>query len=171
MLRYPLAALCALVTSPALACAGFHVHDAYAISATPMSPTGAAFMVIHNHSDTDCHVALVRSDIAARTELHTHVQEANGVMRMVEVVEGWPLPAEGELVLERGGKHVMFMGLNAPLEQDQVIDVTFVFEDGSESVVPVTVDLTRVGGGHGMGHGQSGQGHGHGHGHGHGQGG
>lgn len=152
MLRYTIAALCVAAT-PALACPGFEAQGAYAISATPMSPTGAAFMQITNTGNTDCHIADARSDIAMRTELHTHIAGDNGVMRMVHVEEGFALPAGGGVSLERGGHHVMFMGLTAPLQQDQVFDVTLVFGDGTEAVVPVTVDLTRLGEGHASGHG------------------
>ena len=157
MFRISLAALCVAAT-PALACPGFEAHDPYAISATPMSPTGAAFMMIHNTGTTDCHIASVRSAIAARTELHTHLAGDDGVMRMIHVEEGFALPVDGTVELARGGHHVMFLGLNEPLQQDQVIDVTFVFGDGTEAVVPVTVDLTRLGGDHASGH-SSGHGH------------
>jgi len=159
------ASVAALFALPALACDGFEVHDAYARTSTAMSQSGAAFMIIHNHSDTDCHISGVRSDVAERTELHTHTEDAQGVMRMVEVVEGFALPADGEVVLERGGNHVMFLGLNQTLTQDDVIDVTFVFADGAESTVEVTVDSERQPDAHGHSHGHS---HSHSHGHSHG---
>lgn len=153
------AAAAALSALPALACDGFEAHEAYARTATGMSQSGAAFMVIHNHGSSDCHIASVRSDVAAATELHTHVTDANGVMRMVHVTEGFPLPAGGELILERGGHHVMFLGLTRPLNDGEEVEVTFVFADGAERTVRVPVDSARQPGGHGHGHG-----HGHSHG-------
>lgn len=161
MFRLPLAAAAALFALPALACDGFEAHDAYARTSTAMSQSGAAFMVIHNHGTTDCHIASVRSDAATATELHTHLTDSNGVMRMVEVTEGFPLPAGAELLLERGGNHVMFLGLTRPLPDGAEVAVTFVFADGAERTVVVPVDSTRQPGGQGNGHG-----HGHGHGHG-----
>lgn len=153
------ASVAALFALPALACDGFEAHDAYARTSTAMSQSGAAFMVLHNHGDTDCHITGVRSDISARTELHTHIEDAQGVMRMVEVEEGFLIPADGEHILQRGGDHVMFMGLNRTLAQGDVVEVTFVFADGTESSVAVTVDLERQ---------PQAQAHGHSHSHSHG---
>lgn len=153
------ASVAALFALPALACDGFEAHDAYARTSTAMSQSGAAFMVLHNHGDTECHITGVRSDISARTELHTHIEDAQGVMRMVEVEEGFLIPADGEHILQRGGDHVMFMGLNRTLAQGDVVEVTFVFADGTESSVAVTVDLERQ---------PQAQAHGHSHSHSHG---
>lgn len=149
------ASIAALFALPALACDGFEVHDAYARTSTAASQSGAAFMVIHNHGDTDCHISGVRSDVAARTELHTHIEDAQGVMRMIHVEEGFALPADGEVILERGGHHVMFMGLERTLAQGDMFDVTFVFADGAEKAIEVAVDLERQPEGHGHSHGRS----------------
>lgn len=158
MYRFSLAAIvAATLSTPAFACDGLEIMDPYAIRSTPMAPTGAAFMTIHNRGAQDCHLALVRSDVAQRTEFHTHIAGDNGVMRMVHVAEGFDLPAGGMLQLARGGKHVMFMGVTAPFEQGDQLAVTLVFADGSEHEVMVPVDLTRLGGAQG-GHGMSGHG-------------
>lgn len=141
---FPLAAIAVVVAMPALACDSFEVHDAYARSSTRMSQSGAAFMVMHNHGGADCRVVGVRSDISERTELHTHLADANGVMRMVEVEDGFAVPAGGEHALARGGDHVMFMGLNRPMEQGSTIHLTLVFEDGSEYALDVPVDNERM---------------------------
>lgn len=142
------------------ACAGLHVHDAYALVASPMARSGAAFMILHNHGGPDDRLIAARSDVAARVELHTH-EERDGVMRMIEVTEGFPLPSEGEHVLERGGDHVMFLGLERSLADGDLVEVTLVYESGCEVAVSIPVDLGRAGtGGHGHSHGHS---HGHRH--------
>ena len=178
-----IAAGLALIALPVLA-EGIEVHDAYAIQAMPGGPAAAAFMVIHNHGGAPDRLIAARSDIAARTELHAHVQDEGGIMRMVEVTEGFALPTDGEIILERGGNHVMFLGVDEPLTDGEVIAVTLVFETAGDVAVDVVVDLDRMageamdhggmdhGGGHGEGgHGKGGHGDGsHGDG-GHGQGG
>ena len=137
------------------------VTDAYARAASPVAKSGAAFMVIHNDGDTDDRLIAVRSDAAARTELHTHKDMGEGVMKMMEVEEGFPLPAGGMHALARGGDHVMLMGLAGPMAQDDVISVTLVFEQAGEMEIEVPVDLERKpeAGAHGMAYG-SGEGHG-----------
>lgn len=121
--------------------AEIEIHDQYARSSNAMA--GAAFMTIHNHGDTDDRLLNVTSDASARVELHTHIEDADGVMRMTHVEEGFDLPADGEIVMERGSNHVMFMGLNAPFEQDDVVTITFTFENAGDVVVEVPVDQTR----------------------------
>lgn len=118
------------------------IEDAYARSASPMAKSGAAFMMIKNSGEADRLVA-ASSDAAARTELHTHLEGENGVMRMVHVEEGFELPADGMIAMQRGGKHVMLMGLNAPMEQGAMVTVTLTFEKAGDVVVEVPVDLER----------------------------
>ena len=75
------ACLLALPAVPAQA-RDITVTDAYARSATPVSKSGAAFMVIHNDGDTDDRLIGVQTDAAARAELHTHMDMGEGVMKM-----------------------------------------------------------------------------------------
>lgn len=120
------------------------VHDAYARSASATAPTGAAFMVIHNHGGPDDRLIGVTSAAAARVELHTHEEDSNGVMRMIHVEEGLDLPADSEIIMQRGGHHVMFMGLTQPFTQGEMIDLTLVFESAGEVDIQVPVDLDRM---------------------------
>ena len=139
------------------------VHDAYARSSNPKA--GAAFMHIMNLGDEADRLLAVKSDVSARTELHTHKEDANGVMKMTHVEEGFEIPAGGMHMLKRGGDHVMFMGLNAPFEDGAIVPVTLVFEKAGEVVVEVSVDQARKAkhGGH-EGHDHSGDDHsGHNH--------
>lgn len=132
--------------------AAIKIEDPYIRSSTAMSTSGAAFMVLMNHGDKDDRMVAAASDIAERVELHTHIQDANGVMRMVEVEDGFAVPAGGMRALQRGGDHVMFMGLRQPLEQGQTINVTLTFEHAGDIAVEIPVDLERKPM-HGMQHG------------------
>jgi len=143
-LRSILLAVCAslALVTPALG-QEIEIHDPYARSASPMAKTGAAFMVIHNRGDADDRLIGVASPAAQKVQLHTH-REEDGVMRMIHVEEGFALPAgDGELVFERGGNHVMFMGLTAPFEQGATVPLTLVFETLGEVTLDVPVDLER----------------------------
>jgi len=135
--------LSALSGLPALA-DGIGVHDAYAVTSRPGAPTGAAFMVIHNHGGPDDRLIGVQSSIAARTELHSHL-EADGMMQMVELTDGLPLPKDGRIVLASGGDHVMFIGLTDALTDGQVIELTLIFAVAGEVTISVPVDLARLG--------------------------
>ena len=149
------ASAAAFLAFPAFAQA-IAVQDPYARSASAMATTGAAFMVITNTGGAADRLIGVTSDVAEKVELHTHREDANGVMRMIHVEEGFELPEGGEIVMERGGHHVMFMGLKEPMAQGDMIDLTLVFEQAGEVAVQVPVDLERMpqAGAHGgMNHG------------------
>ncbi len=134
----------AMVLATSAFAEGIEVHDAYARSASATAPTGAAFMVIHNHGGPGDRLIGVTSDAAARVELHTHEEDANGIMRMIHVEEGLDLPTDGEIIMERGGHHVMFMGLTQPFTQGDMIALTLVFETAGEVAIQVPVDLDRM---------------------------
>ena len=149
---------------PAIAEMGkIRIDAAYARSATSMAKSGAAFMGIINHSGEDDRLISAASDAAARGELHTHIED-DGVMRMVEVEEGFEIAAGETILLKRGGKHVMFMGLTDPFEQGEMIDVTLTFEKAGDVDVKIPVDLERqpAPGAHAE-HDHGAHSHGHGH--------
>jgi copper(I)-binding protein len=124
-------------------------------------------MAVTNPTDTDDRIIAARSDIAERVELHTHIQNADGMMQMIHLEDGIPLPAGQTVLLERGGLHVMFLGLRQALNTGDEITLTLEFDTAEPLTVTVPVDLDRM-------PGQGGampQGHGHGHGAMHGTGG
>jgi copper(I)-binding protein len=100
-------------------------------------------MTITNSGETDDRLVMAISDAAARVELHTHIDARDGVMQMREVEGGFPLPAGGAAVLERGGDHIMFMGIGAPWEDGGTVAVTLVFESGAEIALDLPI---RIGG-------------------------
>jgi hypothetical protein len=136
------AAAALLAIAPAALAEDIEVRDAYARASSPAAMSGAAFMEIVNTGGTDDRLVSATSDIAARVELHTHVMEGD-VMRMVHVEEGFELPAGETVVLERGGRHVMFMGLAGPMEQGETVAVTLTFEQAGDMRVEIPVDLDR----------------------------
>lgn len=138
-----LAAVAAAILGSAAWAADIMVKDPYARSATSTSVTGAAFMVLMNHTDTDDRLVSAQSDIAERVELHTHIEDENGVMKMREVEDGFALPAGGMHALKRGGDHVMFMGLKEPMKEGDTVSVTLTFEKAGDVVVEIPVDLSR----------------------------
>ncbi|RWR51477.1 copper chaperone PCu(A)C [Sinirhodobacter ferrireducens] len=145
MFRTSLLATAAAVFLAVPALAGdITIKDPYAIASTAMSKSGAAFMTIENAGASDDRLVGVASDIAERVELHTHIADANGVMKMVEVKEGFPVPAHGEHVLQRGSDHVMFLGLKQPLNDGDTVHVVLTFEKAGEVPVDIPVDLKRV---------------------------
>jgi copper(I)-binding protein len=139
---------------------GVHVENAYVLTSGPGAMSGAVFLEIVNHSTTSPdRLVAASSDAAQRVELHTHLIDANGVARMVEVEGGFAVEPGETHVLERGGDHIMLMGLTRPLADGDTIQLKLIFEREGEMIVEVPVDLDRApAAGHGAhaGHGTGG---------------
>jgi hypothetical protein len=133
------ATLC--LTLPAAALDGVQITNAYARAS---AASGAVFLVIENHQADDDRLIAVSADaVAAKVELHTHKEDANGVMQMMAVSDGLLVPGEGSHALARGGDHVMLMGLKGPLNTGDVISLTLTFEKAGVVTVEVPVDNDR----------------------------
>lgn len=143
MISYLAAALVALIAAPAVA-GDIEISDAYARVSGAGGAAGAVFMVIDNHGTTDDRLAGVRSDHAARVELHSHDEDADGVMRMREIAQGIVIPAGGTRTLARGGDHVMLLGLTEPVSDGDVIALTLQFDAAGEVALDVPVDSARA---------------------------
>ncbi|NJM84404.1 MAG: copper chaperone PCu(A)C [Tabrizicola sp.] len=121
-----------------------HVHGAYLRVTGGAGGTGAVFFTIHNGTDQDDMLIGAATDAAARTELHTHVEDANGVMSMQKIEGGIALPSGDMAELARGGDHVMLMGLKAPLQDGDTISLTLTFEHAPAETIEVQVDNART---------------------------
>lgn len=132
-----------LFAIPAFADSKIMIHDAYARASGTSAMAGAAFMQIMNMGDEDDRLIAAQSDVAKMVELHTHIIDDQGIAKMVKVEEGFVIPAGGMHALQRGGDHVMFMGLNEPFEQGKLFTVTLVFEKAGEITIEIMVDLER----------------------------
>ncbi|MEV7414326.1 copper chaperone PCu(A)C [Streptomyces sp. NPDC089919] len=95
------------------------------------SEMAGGFMVIENTSDTADKLTSVTSTISDDVQVHETKDQK------MQQVKSMDVPANGELRLERGGSHVMFMGLkNTPKVGDKVaVELHF------EKADPVKVEL------------------------------
>ncbi|MCA8878951.1 MAG: copper chaperone PCu(A)C [Rhodobacteraceae bacterium] len=128
----------------AVSAQGIEVMDAYARVSSAAAKSGAIFMVISNGGGSDDRLVAAEAPVAQRAELHTHLEDANGVMRMVEVEDGIALPAGQDHALARGGDHVMLMGLKEPLVDGSHFPLTLTFEEAGPITVDVVVDSARA---------------------------
>ena len=142
----------ALFATAASAESIIEIVDPYVLSAGMNAKSGAAFFTIRNTGDTEDLLSDAKSDAAARVELHTHIME-DGIAKMRQVEDGFPIPAGSEHFLMRGADHVMFMGLNEPFVDGKMVAVTLVFESGLTLDVEIPVDLGRANNAEANGHG------------------
>jgi periplasmic copper chaperone A len=137
------AAFLAILSAPMAFAAGITISDPYLRVSGAMATSAAAFMTIENHGADD-RLIDAHSDLAEKVELHTHLQDANGVMKMIHVAEGFPIAAGESHMLQRGGEHVMFLGLTSVPAQGEVITLTLTFEKAGDVTIEVPVDNERA---------------------------
>ncbi|MDA1287799.1 MAG: copper chaperone PCu(A)C [Proteobacteria bacterium] len=116
------------------------IHDAYARASGAAAQSGAIFMVIENTGETDDRLIGAKTESAMKAELHTHIEDANGVMMMREIDGGIQIPAHDQHSLKRGGDHVMLMGITKPLIQGETLTMTLTFSKAGDMVVEVPID-------------------------------
>ncbi|MGS2742154.1 copper chaperone PCu(A)C [Halomonas sp. LS-001] len=104
------------------------IDDPYVREVPPGSPATAAFMTLHNSSDTPVSLVAAGNSITEHTEMHNHV-EADGVMQMrqIETIE---IPAGGETTLAPGGLHLMLIGLESPIRKGDNVSLNLTFDNG-----------------------------------------
>ncbi|WP_412077361.1 copper chaperone PCu(A)C [Streptomyces xanthophaeus] len=90
-----------------------------------------AFMVIKNGSKTADKLTGVTSSLSNDLQIHETKDQK------MQQVPSMDVPANGELKLERGGDHVMFMGLKSTPKVGEKVTVELHFEKAD----PVKVEL------------------------------
>ncbi len=114
------------------------VVDAWIMA--PPGPNAAGYLKVTNKTGKPVKLLDAESDVAARTELHAHVHQ-DGVMKMMKLEDGIIIDPHQTHEFTQGGDHVMFMGLEKPLQPGQVVSVELRFEKHP----PVTLKATVLG--------------------------
>lgn len=109
----------------------------------PEPPKGAksaaGYMAISNAGAAPDRLIGVESPIAARAMLHRTEFGADGVARMIHLASV-DLPADDTVLLEPGGIHVMFMGLQVEMTEGDLLPATLIFEKAGRVEVEFMVD-------------------------------
>lgn len=96
----------------------------------------AGFLVVRNDGDTADQLTGVSSDISEDVQIHETVDQR---MRQVDAL---PVPADGELRLERGGSHLMFMDLQRKPSKGDEVSVKLHFAHSDPITLRVPVEAT-----------------------------
>ena len=95
--------------------------------------TAAGYFTIRNTGGTDDRLVKVTSSLTDDVTMH---HTSGGHM---EEVDGWDIPAGGELRLSRGGNHLMFMGLTEKPRLGQKVEVRLEFANSAPMDVEMPV--------------------------------
>ena len=114
------------------------VTDAWVRQPAEGQTRSAAYGTITNNGDTD--ITLVGGSVpfGAMVEIHETLMDDDGTMQMQEREEGFVVAAGESFTLEPGGPHIMFLDID-PADFVGEIDVTMIFDDGTELMVTAPV--------------------------------
>lgn len=115
------------------------VSGAFAWIPSPAAKSGAIYMSIINEAATDDRLVLASTPAAKRSEFHSTSETGDGIVRMQQLPEGIALPSGQPVAFERGGLHLMLMGLEQGLSRGDEIALTLEIEEAGtlEFLVPV----------------------------------
>jgi copper(I)-binding protein len=131
-----------------------HAHDyrlgdleiihPYTRPTPPGAPVAAGYMIIRNTGNAEDRLMGGKASYAEKVEVHQMTMDGD-VMKMRPVEGGLPIPPGGEVVLERGGYHVMFMGLKEQMMEGQSYEATLTFEKAGDLQVQFSADKPKEG--------------------------
>ncbi len=102
----------------------------------PAGPNAALYFTASGGAEPD-RLLGARTAAAAEVQIHETATGEDGSTTM-RPVDGLDLPADGELVLEPGGYHLMLVDVER-VEAGDEVDVTLIWENSGEWTIPVDV--------------------------------
>jgi copper(I)-binding protein len=116
---------------------GVEVKDYWGRPSPRVATNGAFYMVLEGGSEADTLVAAT-TDACGTVELHTTVMN-EGVMEMKMVEGGIEIPADGQVVMEPGGLHVMCIDKSVDFTVGTKISLTLDFETADSETIEIEI--------------------------------
>ncbi len=115
----------------------FTVENAWIAEAPPVSKVMVAYLTINNQSNQAITIVKAESDLYSSIEFHETVHE-NGLARMVRYSE-LLVPANDNLELKRGGKHLMLFNPTKRLKIGDTVTIRLTTADDTFKIISVPV--------------------------------
>lgn len=126
------------LSGPAFA-EGVVIHDPYA---RVIAGSGVVLFLIENQTDVSDRLVSARSDLGMAM-LMNDSQDANGVMKMRMVMDGFEVAPHQTRLLTNAADHVMLSGVTAKPKTGDLITVVLTFEVAGDITVTLPVDNAR----------------------------
>lgn len=104
----------------------------------PGAVNTAGYLIVKNNSDEDVKLVSASSPIAKRVEFHQHLHQG-GLMKMIKL-DDVTIPANGEVVFESGGLHIMFLEVDSTMADNKTANVRLMDSNGNELSVEFKVE-------------------------------
>lgn len=117
----------------------------HAKATLPGAPVSGGYLRIRNTGTEADRLVSAEASFAGKVEIHQMKMDGD-VMQMRPVKGGLEIPAGGEVMLEPGGYHIMFMKMKRTLEAGSTEKVTLTFEKAGTIEVEFAVEEMKSGG-------------------------
>lgn len=114
------------------------IADAWARTTPPGTTVGAVYLRATSETGDVLVGAAVDDEVAASATLHTTMTSDSGETSMDDI-DSFDVPADGALVFEPAGNHVMLVDLVGALERGDTFELTLRFETAGDVTVTVEV--------------------------------
>lgn len=135
--RWPMLLVGVMAVSGGCAARSLTANGAFSYACAAGGECGVYLTILNPSREPDTLVA-VRSDVAARAELHRLTTDEQGELTM-EQVERIQVPATDKVDLKPGSLHIMLLELKKELKAGDTFALTLVYENSGENVVDVLV--------------------------------
>jgi copper(I)-binding protein len=126
-----------LISLSSAAAGELTIDNAFARATIGAGKNGTAYMTIQNDGAAPDRLLGATSEAAAKTMIHES-RMVDGVMTMRHLDAITIAPGE-TVRLAPGGRHLMLMGLKAPLREGESLSVTLRFERSSDIAITLPI--------------------------------
>ena len=116
---------------------GMSVKNAWIAEAPPVSKVMVAYLTIENNSAEDIIIVKAESDLYSSIEFH-ETRHEDGMARMLRH-DSLLIPANGHLILKRGGKHLMLFNPVRRLKAGDNVSINLTTKNNVKKIIHVTV--------------------------------
>ncbi len=107
------------------------IHNPTIRATPPNAPVSGGYMKITNTGTSADRLIGGSVSFAGKVEIHEMTMN-NDIMKMRKLAKGLEIPAGGEVILKRGGLHVMFMKMSEQMKTGEVRKVKLMFQNAGE---------------------------------------
>lgn len=115
------------------------IEQPWSRATAPGAKIGGGYLKITNAGRSPDRLVAVSVPFAQKVEMHESLEE-DGVARMREIEGGAEIKPGESVEFAPGGKHLMFMGLTAPLTKGQSVKGELTFEKAGKVEVEFEVE-------------------------------
>ncbi len=113
------------------------INQPYARATPPNAVTSAVFLQLINNAEQDRKLVAAKTPAAKKVELHDVIHDGD-IMKMRKI-ESINLPAQSQVSLKPGNKHIMLFDLTKPLVEGENIKIELLFANGEKQTIQAPI--------------------------------